>query len=201
MVQAADLGQFDDLAHGWRVDRSRLGRVFAQRQMGSRPMVVAEIGFQDPVQVLLAEDDDVVEAISPYGTHKPFGIWILPRKPWCGEYLLDADVMNTTAELVAEDAVSVADQVPGRRVLGEGFDDLLAGPGGARKLGDVEVKNTAAVVGEDEEDVEDAEGGRGDREEVARRRIPGLTDGNGRCGRGVCEPVRSIQLCANAELV
>ena len=49
MVQAADLGQFDDLAHGGRVDRSRLGRVFAQRQMRSRPMVVAEIGFQDPV--------------------------------------------------------------------------------------------------------------------------------------------------------
>jgi hypothetical protein len=34
--------------------------------------------IQDPVQMTFAEDDDVVEALSAYGSHKPFSIWILP---------------------------------------------------------------------------------------------------------------------------
>ena len=65
MVQAADFGQVDDLTRAWRLDCPWLGRVLAQRQMGSRPMVVGEVGLQDPVQMTFAEDDDVVEALSP----------------------------------------------------------------------------------------------------------------------------------------
>jgi hypothetical protein len=33
VVQAADLGSLHDLAHGWRMSLSRVGRVLAQREM------------------------------------------------------------------------------------------------------------------------------------------------------------------------
>jgi hypothetical protein len=64
VVKPADFRQRHDLARAGRVDRSQFRRVLAQRQMRSRPMVVDEVGFQDPVQVLLTEDDDVIEAVA-----------------------------------------------------------------------------------------------------------------------------------------
>src|ERR1017187_2008844 len=105
------------------------------------------------MEMTLTEDDDVVETLPPYGSHEAFSIWILPRRPRCREDLLDAEALDATAELVAEDAVAVADHEPRRRVLGEGLYYLLDGPGCAGVLGDVEVKNAAAVVGQDEEDI------------------------------------------------
>ena len=86
--------------------------------------VVGEIGFQNPTEMALTEDDDVVETLPPYGSHEAFSIRILPRRPRCREDLLDVEALDATAELVAEDAVAVADHEPGRRVLGEGIDDL-----------------------------------------------------------------------------
>ena len=76
VMEAADFRQRHDLAHAGRVDRSRLRRVLAERQMGSRPVVVREVRLQDAVEVLLTEDDDVSEALSPYRSHKPFGVGI-----------------------------------------------------------------------------------------------------------------------------
>jgi hypothetical protein len=66
----------------------------------------------------------MMEALSPYRFHKALGIRVLPGRLWGREHFLDADALDTTAELDTVDAVAVADYVPGRRVLGEGFDDL-----------------------------------------------------------------------------
>ena len=62
VVQTTDFWDLDDLAHTGRVDSSRIRRVLAQGQMGSRPVVVGEIRFQDSAKIPLAEDDDVVES-------------------------------------------------------------------------------------------------------------------------------------------
>jgi hypothetical protein len=77
-METADLGQFHDLARAGRLDRPRVGCVLAQGQMRPRPMVVGEIGLQDPVQVPLTEDDDPIEALATDGSHQALGIRILP---------------------------------------------------------------------------------------------------------------------------
>ena len=59
----------------------------------------------------LTEYDDVVETLPPYGSHEAFSIWILPRRPRCREDLLDAEALDATAELVAEDAVAVPNRI------------------------------------------------------------------------------------------
>ena len=59
VVEAADLGQLGDLAHLGCLYGSRHRRVLAQGQMRSRPMVIGEMEFQDPVQMLLAQVNDV----------------------------------------------------------------------------------------------------------------------------------------------
>ena len=55
MVETADLRERHDLAHAGLLNRSRFRRVLAQRQV--RPVVVGEVGVQDPVQVPLTEDE------------------------------------------------------------------------------------------------------------------------------------------------
>src|ERR1022692_163219 len=188
VVQAAYLGSRHDLAHVRRVSLSQVGRVLPQRQMRPRPVVVGEIGFQNPSEMALTEDDDVVETFPPYGSHKSFSIWILPRRPRCREDLLDAEALNATAELVAENAVAVADHEPRRRVLGESLDDLLGGPGRTGVLGDVEVKNAAAVVGQNEEDIQNAKRRRGNREEIDRRQRADMVVEEGPPGLRVRRP-------------
>jgi hypothetical protein len=44
------------------LDRTRMWRILCQSEMCSDLVVVAGIGLQDPAQVGLAEDDDVIEA-------------------------------------------------------------------------------------------------------------------------------------------
>ena len=79
MVEPADLGQFDDLAHARRLDRPWLGRILAQREMRARLVIVRKVSFQNSMEMALAEDDHVVETFSTYGAHQAFGIRILPR--------------------------------------------------------------------------------------------------------------------------
>src|SRR5438552_8789410 len=116
-------------------------------------MVVGEIGFQDPMEMALTEDDDVVETFPPHGSYQAFSKWILPRRSRRGKDFVDAEAVDATAELAAEKADMVVDQVHGRRVFGERFDYLLGGPGRAGVLGDAEVTHAAPVEGQDEEDI------------------------------------------------
>src|SRR5450432_2544530 len=120
------------------------------------------------MEMALTEDDDVVETLPPYGSHEAFSIRILPRRSRCGENFVDTETVDPTAELVAEDAVAIAEQVLGRGVFGERLDDLLGGPGSAGVLGDAEVKNAAPVVSQDEEDIQNPKRRGGYREEIDR---------------------------------
>jgi hypothetical protein len=64
-------------------------------------------------------------------------------------------------ERVTIDAVAIAEEIGGSRVVGERLNDLLGGPRRGRMFGDVEVEDPAAVVGEHDEDEEDAQTGVG----------------------------------------
>src|SRR2546427_5192792 len=70
-----------------------------------------------------------------------------------------------------KDAVAIADEKPGGRVVGEGLDNLLRRPSRGRGVGHVEMYDSAAVMEEDYEHVEQAERRRGHDEEVDRDKI------------------------------
>ncbi len=66
----------------------------------------------------------------------------------------------------------------------EGFDHLLGGPGGRGSLGDVEVKDFAPFMGQDQENIQHPKRGRWDGKEIDRdqlfgvvveERLPGLS--------------------------
>ncbi len=58
--------------------------------MRSRPVVIQEILFHDSPEVLLVDDNDMVEAISAYGSDEPLDVTVLPGRSWGSFHFLDA---------------------------------------------------------------------------------------------------------------
>ena len=62
--EAHPLGKGDDVAHLGRLYPTRIGAVVVQRPVGSRAVMVRSVATKNPHEVLFAENDDVVEALS-----------------------------------------------------------------------------------------------------------------------------------------
>ena len=71
------------LAVGVRVDRARLWRVLVQRPVRSDLVVVAGIRLEGLAQVRFTHDHNMVEALPPDRSDKPFDMAILPRRAGC----------------------------------------------------------------------------------------------------------------------
>ncbi|GAC1552869.1 MAG: hypothetical protein NVS2B5_10850 [Beijerinckiaceae bacterium] len=54
------------------------GRIFIERSVGADLIVVISIRAQDAAQMLLAEDNDVVQAFAANGPDQSFGKTVLP---------------------------------------------------------------------------------------------------------------------------
>jgi hypothetical protein len=127
-MQPADHRECDDLPLIGGLGRAELRGVLAKREVGPGSVIVLEVVSKDASQVLLSENDDMVEAVSPKSPDHPLTVRILPRATRRGEDLLDPHRTHASNEVRALDLVSVPNDVPGRRVVGEGIDQLLACP-------------------------------------------------------------------------
>ena len=78
--------------------------------------------------MLLVEDDHVVETLTANTPYEPFHVGILPRRPRCGESLLDAKSSDATVEVAPVYLIAVAKKVTRNRIPGKGIDDLLRRP-------------------------------------------------------------------------
>src|SRR3989442_3206298 len=171
VVESADLRHCHDIAAlGW-LDRAWLGRVFPESEMRARGVIVAEAIAKATTEVSFVQHDHVVEEFAPDGSDHALSEWVLPRGARRGEDLGKTDGLHPLSKLSAEDAVAIADEKPGRRVVGEGLDKLLRRPSRGRGVGHVEMYDSAAVMEEDYEHVEHAERRRGHDEEVDRDKI------------------------------
>ena len=81
------------------VDLARHGAVLAEREIRPRLLVVGEVALQDTSQVLLVENDDVIEALTPDASDHSFAEWILPRTSGGGENSLDPESLDRAREL------------------------------------------------------------------------------------------------------
>jgi hypothetical protein len=58
--------------------RARGGRILVQRPMCSDSIVVTGVRFQEATQMRLAQDDHMIDALSPDRADQPFDNAILP---------------------------------------------------------------------------------------------------------------------------
>jgi hypothetical protein len=128
VVQAADLGELHDLPRGWELDRSEVGCVLGEREMGARLMVVREVSDQDAAEVALAEHEYVVQALAPDRADEALCERVLPRAVRGRENLLDTHAFHAMSELLTVGSVMIAQEIGGRGLVREGVDELLDGP-------------------------------------------------------------------------
>src|SRR5919106_2897759 len=171
MVESADFRELYDLARRGELDRPEVWSILVEREMGTRPVVVGEVPGEEAVEVSLAEHEDMIQALAPDRADEPLAERVLPRALRRREHLLDPHALHAAPELLAIDLVAITQEIAWGGVVWEGVDELLRGPGGGGVLGHVEVDDAPAVVGEDDEDEEDAETSGRHGEEVDRDQV------------------------------
>ena len=168
MMKSAHLGKHNNLSLLRSLHRPRFRGIFVQAQMGPTPVIIGKIGFKQTVQVSLVEHDDVIQTFATDRTNQPFDVRRLPRRARHNPDFLQAQSLGAALELQAVDAITVTEQVLRGRGKGEGFPELLGRPTGRRALDDIEVEDSATIMGKDNENVEHLEGEGGNGEEVDR---------------------------------
>jgi len=167
-MQAADLGDRHDDTERRRLNAPRCRSIPLQGKMRPGHVVVVDVFAEDLSEMILAEDDQVVQAFAPDRPDDSLGVGVLPGRLWGGEDLPDTDRPDDPPKCAAVGTIPIPQQVARLgAVSGKGFPDLLRGPGCGRMSGDVEMENASSVVGEDEEAVQQTKGGAGDDEEIA----------------------------------
>src|SRR2546427_3236340 len=117
------------------------------------------------------QNEDMVQTLPPDRADEPLREGILPRAVGRREDFADPHALNASPKRRPVDAIAIAEEVGRRGVVRERVDELLGGPGGGGMLGDVEVEDTAAVVGEHDQDEKDAEPSAGHDEEIDRDQV------------------------------
>src|SRR5262249_1994101 len=113
----------------------------------------------------------VRQASPPHRADEPLDERVLPGAVRRREDFTDPHPLHSLPKPLAVDGVAIAQEIGRGGGVREGVDDLLGGPGGGGMLRDVEVKDAAAVGGENDQDEEDAQAGRRHREEVKAEEV------------------------------
>src|SRR6266849_3353626 len=125
--------------------------------MRSDAIVIVGVGFQDPTQMHLAQDNDVVHTLAPDRSDQPFGKAILPRRGWCGRSVPDAHGARSAGDDAAIDPIAIADEVTRRFIPRKGLRYLTRDPFGRRICCDVDPDEVSAVEPDDDEGIEQIE--------------------------------------------
>jgi hypothetical protein len=101
-------------------------------------------------------------------------IGILPRGMRSGENLVNAHRMDGCRERLAINSVAIAQQVAWRTIPGEGLNRLPGRPFCRGMRGYAKVKESAAIMRQNQENEEQTESRRGNHKEVGRDQFLGM---------------------------
>jgi len=153
-VQTTGFLYLNDIASLRRLHSPGLRAVHLQGLVAAPAVVVGEVVLENPSQMPLTENHDVVEAFATDAADDPLHVGRLPWTPRRDDHLLDAHRLDPSAEVGTVDPISVSQQKPRRRVPRERLYDLLSCPPRGGVFGDVEVHDPAPVVSENDQDEE-----------------------------------------------
>src|SRR5260370_25899241 len=125
--------------------------------MRSEAIIIVGVGFQDPTQMHLAQDNDVVHTFTPDRSDQPCGKRILPRRGWCGRPVPDAHGAQSGRDDAAIDPVAIADEVVRCLIPGKCLRYLTCNPFGRRICCDVGPDEVSAAEPDDDEGIEQIE--------------------------------------------
>jgi hypothetical protein len=183
VMKAADVRDRDDPATRRGFYSSWLRTVVVERLVWPRGVVVANVAAQESAEMVLAENEEMIQALAADGADHALCKGVLPRRARGDADLADPQPFDATGEVLTVDRVSIPEEVSRRRFLWKHLDQLARHPEGRGVLGNIDAKEFAAVVAEDDEDKEQAEGEGGDNEEVDGDELSGMRGEEGAPGR------------------
>src|ERR1700726_4249423 len=113
--------------------------------------------YQDPTQMHLAQDNDVVHTFTPDRSDQPFGKAILPGRGRCGRLVPDAHGAQSARDDAAIDPVAIADEVVRSLIPGKRLRYLTCNPFCRRICRDVDPDEVSAVESDNDEGIEQVE--------------------------------------------
>jgi hypothetical protein len=125
-------------------------RVFRQREMCPRLVVVREVPTQDPSQSGFIQHDYVVETLASDGADDPLRIRVLPRGTRDGADLLDTHASRRGPER-GERVVAIVKEIARGCVFRKRLAELLRSPCCGRMRGDADVHDAATAMGQDDQ--------------------------------------------------
>src|SRR6266576_1996954 len=134
--------------------------------MRSDAIIIVGVGFQDPTQMHLAQDNDVVHTLTPDRSDQPFGDAILPWRGWCGRFVPDAHGAQSARDDAAIDPVAIADEVVRSPIPRKCLRYLTCNPFGRGICCDVDPDQVSAVEPDDDERIEQIETNSWNNEQV-----------------------------------
>jgi hypothetical protein len=156
--------------------------------MRSGLIEILEIGTQDTMQLLLLQDEQVIEALSPHAAHKPFTDGIGSRCLIGRFQDLDAAGCGHASETGSKLVITITDEVLRSHPIGRGLPQLLRGPSIGGRSCDVDVNHSPRVVFDNEEGEQRTEEEVSDWQKVAgpdllgmrlQEGLPGLSSWSG----------------------
>jgi hypothetical protein len=115
-------------------------------------MIILEVTGQQPPEMALVQDNQVVQAFAAGAANEPFHVEILPWDLGGNENLLDPHVWHSPPKVRPVDTITVAQELPRCVVPREGVDHLLGGPLRGGVFRDVKMDETSSLMGQDEQD-------------------------------------------------
>src|SRR3979490_998641 len=124
--------------------RARDWCILVQRPMRSDTVVVMGVRFQNPAQMRLAQDNHMIDALTPDRSDQPFGKAILPRRGWGSGLVPDAHGAQSARDDAAIDPVAIADDVVRCLIPGKCLRYLTCNPLRGRVWCDVDPDQVSA---------------------------------------------------------
>src|ERR1700737_2094697 len=133
--------------------------------MRAGPIVIVRIVFQNPAQMCLAQNNDVIQTLAPDRSDQPLGKAILPRRARCDRLVPDAHGAQSVRDDAAIDPVAIADEVVRSLIPGKCLRYLTCNPFGRGICCDVDPDEVSAAESDDDEGIEQIEAdGRDDKQ-------------------------------------
>ena len=135
LMKAAQERYWNDTANG--LNGPALRCVLPKGEMCANPIVVDGISRQDPAQMRLAENHDMVEGLTPDRADEAFDMAVLPRRAGRGGSVPDTHRLEPLGDDGAIAAIPIADEVTRCLIPWECVGDLARDPLRGRIRGDI----------------------------------------------------------------
>src|ERR1700687_3868995 len=122
--------------------------------MRSHAVVIVRIVFQNPTQMLLAQDNDVVQTLAPDRSDQPFGKAVLPRRGRCNWLVSDTHGTQSARDGSAADLSPISDHIARTPIQRKSLGDLTCNPLRRRVGCDADPDEISAIKPYDDEAIQ-----------------------------------------------